>query len=486
MSKPSDFKNLSREEKLALLDALEEKKRRRLSARSTFVPHEGQLPVCKSDKYIRCVISGNSFGKTALCVNEALWAVQGYNPIKDKHYFVPANVVVVVDKGDKADSVWVKELRKWCVLKADQLKKNGKPYTSQIEFPNGSTITFMSHEMDELAFESLSDISAVIMDEMPPRHIFVALTRGQRDKHLQPWVLMASTMIAASWIHQHLYVPWSRGEREDVEFFTGSMRQNEQNLADGYIARFSRNLTEKEKLVRIDGGWGDIDGYALAHLFKRDVHVVPRYDWPATWPTVCVVDPAMRKPHVAILCGVTPKDQLVYIKEMRLKAPAADFARALKDFYKGYRVTDIVVDSLGSSDLTGSDGLLSFIAVLNKHGVRARATSYNEKDNEAFVSMVQDVLAIPQEPDNFGQMKPRLQIMGGCPGIIADIESVAFMKVKNSELWKPVLDIAEKDYLACFKYFLASIPRFGKGREKVIRAGSPGLTGKNAFGRKSP
>jgi hypothetical protein len=47
------------------------------------------------------------------------------------------------------------------------------------------------------------------------------------------------------------------------------------------------------------------------------------------------------------------------------------------------------------------------------------------------------------------------------------------------------LDIAEKDYLACFKYFLASIPRFNRGQEKIIRT-ARSFTGRKSFARKNP
>lgn len=470
-----DLSKLSRKEKLALLDAIDEKKRRKRNTIAAFTPHAGQRPIMLSRKYIRAVVCSNSFGKTALCANEAIFAIKGFNPIKGAYTPVPANVVVVLDKPEKVEEVWLKELRKWTNITEDQLHKKGKPYYSQISFDNGSTITFMFHEMNELSFESLSDISAIIMDEMPPRHIFIALTRGQRDKHLEPWVLIASTMIASSWVYKDLYIPWSKGEREDVDFFSGTIWDNEANLADGYIDRFSRNLTEKEKLVRLEGKFADIDGLALAHLFKRSTHIIEQPRWPITWPVMVVVDPAMRKPHVAIMVGITPENNLVYLKELRHKSTAPEFATKLKEFYSGYTVIDLICDSMGNSDLTGGDGMLSFIASLKKNGVPIRATTYEEKDDEAFINLIQSVLLIPEEPDNFGRQEPRLKIVESCRGIISDLETAAWVKERNTDQFKPKVDISQKDHLACLKYALAAQPRFSKGREEPIRAsGQPG------------
>lgn len=472
MSKGKDFSKLSREEKLKLLDAAEEKKRRVRETREAFTPHDGQLPICQSEKYIRGVVCSNSFGKTALCVNEALWAALGYNPVTKKTSFVPAHVVVVLDKPSKVEDPWLKEVRKWYNLREEQLDKEGKPYYSRIDFDNGSTISFMFHEQTELSFESISDISAIIMDEMPPRHAFIALTRGQRDKHLKPWVLIATTMISSSWMYKDLYIPWTKDERDDVEFFSGNMRQNEKNLADGYIERFSRNLTEKEKIVRIEGGWDQIDGLALAHLFKKDTHVIKPIRWPISWPVVIAIDPAMRKPHVACMVGITPENQYVYLKELRLKGGGKEFATALKQFYNGFRVTNIVCDSMGSSDLTGGDGVLSFIKVLQNNGIRVRPTRYDEKDDEAFISMIRDVLEIPEEADNFGKKLPKLRIIEGNKGIISDIETAAWVKIKNTEEFKPKIDITQKDHLACLKYALAEHPKF-QAQGKIIKSAGP-------------
>jgi hypothetical protein len=375
---------------------------------------------------------------------------------------------MVLDRPEKVADVVLKEMRKWFNVTEEMLHKRGKPFVSQVVFPNGSTINFMFHEQSELAFESLSDISAIIMDEMPMRSIFIALTRGQRDKHIKPKILLASTMIASSWIYKDLYMPWSRGEREDVDFFSGTMYDNELNLAEGYIDRFSRNLTEKEKEVRIYGRFSDIDGLAIAHLFRRDVHLIPRRQWSPSYPVVIAIDPAMRKPHVACMIGITPDDQLIYLKELRLKGAAREFAQRLKEFYAGHRVVDIVCDSMGSSDLTGGDGTLSFIRVLQDEGIRVRATTYSEKDDEAWTQMIQDVLLVPDEPDNFGKHTPKLTIVEDCKGIISDIETAAWVRERNTEEFKPKIDISQKDYLACLKYALASQPRFSKGKERVI------------------
>src|SRR5688500_9900156 len=110
-------------EKLEYYDLIQEKKRRLLEAREAYTPNSGQLAVHLSAAVLRAVFAGNGGGKTALGANEALWAALGYNPITKVKSKVPARVIVVLDKPDKVDTVWLPELKKWYPIKAEQLHK---------------------------------------------------------------------------------------------------------------------------------------------------------------------------------------------------------------------------------------------------------------------------------------------------------------------------------------------------------------------------
>lgn len=466
------IEGLTREQKLEMLDALEEKKRRLIDKREVYVPNAGQLPVHLSDKKIRAVFGANGMGKTAMGVNEALYAVLGYNPITKKTTTVPARVVVVLDRPEKVEQTFLPEIRKWFPLKEDQLHKKGKPYYSQITFANGSEIIFLFHDMEPMSMESI-ELDFAIFDEPCPRSLFVSLFRGGRKKHTNARFLFVGTPIAASWMRRELYDPWAKGERTDIECFRASTDVNKQNLADGYIESFKSVLTEKEQQVRLHGAFFDLDGLALAHLFNRKTHVIPPPRWPPGWPVVIALDPHPRKAHVGVMLGCTPDNELIALKEISSRAIPSQFAQDLKEWMKGYRVADIICDSFGSSELTGGDGNLSFIAVLRENGVRARATTYNEKSAEAWLTMITTCLAIPLEPDNFGKREPRLKVSSDLKGLINDIETVEYQRHKGIDELKPTLAIESKDFLAALKYALAAQPRYQKSSETVIRPQGP-------------
>lgn len=477
--------SLSDVEKLELIDLIDAVQKAALEDRPVYSPNEGQLQVHLSEAKIRAVFSGNGGGKTALGVNEAIWAATGYNPITKKHTDVPARVVVVLDQPRKIEDLWLPEIKKWFPLKQEQLHKRGKNYYEQIRFENGSEILFMFHDQDELAFESI-ELDWAIFDEPPPRKVYIGLRRGGRKKGRRSRFLIIGTPIAAAWLRKEIYEPWVRGEALDTECFRYSSFVNEKNLGTGELEAFSRSLSDKERQIRLHGQFFDLEGLALAHLFSRDTHVIPEPErWPNEWPCIVAVDPHPRKEHTAILLGVTKDNDLVVLKELASRAVPSQFARELRNFYQGYRVVDLVCDSLGSSELTGGDGNLSFIQVLKNNGVRIRATTYNEKLDESWIQMIHEVLAIPSEPDNFGNQEPRLKIVNTCKRTIDDVETVEWAKYRNIDEFKPKLAIESKDFLSCLKYALAAQPKFTKGHERIIKSPNVGWNRKEKRYQKS-
>lgn len=469
---------LTKEQKLELLAALEEKSRRKKLSRKAFTPHAGQLEVIKSTSSKRIVVSGNGWGKSSLGVNEALWALDGLNPITGLHTPVPSKVIIVLDSPEKVSDVWLPELRKWRHIEEPQLKKHGKPYYTEIAWPNGSSLRFYFHLQEELAFESVSNIDLCIFDEPPSQNIWVALLRGGRQKNRQARYLLIGTPLSKNWLRTY-YVEWQKGNFPDTEFFRGSTNQNEQNLSDGYITEFSRHLTEQEKRTRLHGEFFNTDGLALAKLFKREQHVIPSSQLPEeykqSWPHVISFDPHANKPTHGCLLAVGPNDRKYYVAEFSKKIIARELANWLKsNWLCEYRIVDIISDSSGQADFSGGEAFKSFIEVLNECGIRVRGTSYNEKKDDEFLTRIQEALYIPDGGE------PKLQILMGCTGIIRDIENVQWKPQKGTEEYQPKLEIGNKDYLACLKYALAANLTFDNSKRKVIRPSKPSPWSGNA------
>lgn len=477
---------LTKEEKIARIEALREKKRRMLKAKPTYIPNKGQEAVHKDDKRIRFVASGNGGGKTCLGVQEAIWWATGYNPLTKIKTKVPATVVVVLDSPAKVGDVWLEEIKKWYPFEELDLRKNGKPHISEVGFTNGSRIVFMFHLMEELAFEGIQ-VDYCIFDEPPPRHVFIGLMRGARKKGAKPRFLFIGTPLGQPWLYQEIWKPAEEGERTDIGLHRFSTEVNAKNLADNYIEEFSRNLSEKEKRARLFGEFAHLEGLALAHMLDKDIHVVKRFPWPNGRPVVIAIDPHHSKPHHAIMLGSIGDGRLYYIKELSSRLAPESFARELRDWYQGYKVLDIICDSFGEIPGTGGDGNMSFSDKLRQMGVRCRATDFKDKSDEAFINKIKQVLEIPREADNLGRKVPILAVFDDCQGIIRDIENVTWQKRKREEGFKERLEISNKDFLACLKYALTTQIIFMVDklrRPQAIKSKNPSPWGRTAINHK--
>lgn len=477
MDRLEKLSKLSREEKLRLLDLYGEKKRRLKKGGLAYKPNSGQLQIHQSDKRERYVFSGNSFGKTTCLVNEIVWAATGYNPITDTYTKVPAKIICVIDDPDKIGLKIIPEMQKWSSIQDEWLQKVGKPYYSEIRFPNGSFVKFITWGMEAMKAESI-ELDYLFCDEPLPKYLYTALTRGMREKGSKKKTLVVGTPLTAPWLRIEIFEPWSKGELDYVECFTFDSELNKENLDWEEQERFFAKLSPEERRIRKEGGFFDLSGLALAHLFKRNQHVIEAFPWPRNWPCVVAIDPAGSKPNVASMLGVDQHGQLYYIKELSLKIAPRDFARKLKEWYKDYPVIDIVCDSLGSGETTGGDGLTSFIDVLRDEGVRARPTTYYEKEDERWINLIKEFLYI--DPDKEGA-RPRLEIFYGNNGIVTDIENVQWVKYKNQDIFKPKLDITKKDYLATLKYALATNLSYNKRRAPTHTSGPVGWRDRSIY-----
>lgn len=463
----SKLAKLTREQKLALLDAVNEKKRRAREARQAFKPHAGQAPIIKDDHNKRIVVCANGFGKTALGVNEAMWALDGFNPETGKHTPVPSKVIVLLDAPEKVADVWLPELKKWRDIKDEQLSKRGKPYVTEIAWPNGSVLRFMFHLQEEMAFESLES-DFVVLDEPCPRNVWIALLRSGRKKARKARFLLIGTPIAQAWLREY-HTEWEKGNYPDTMFFRGETAQNAANLAEGYIEEFSKHLTEAERRTRLHGEFFNTDGMALAGLWKREQHLVREGDLPPNyqrdWPHVIAIDPHPNKPTYAVILAASPNGRRYYVGEIALKVVPREFASWLRaNWLTTHRVVDIICDNSGQADYTGGEGFASFIEVLNKNGVRVRATTYDEKSADDFMERLQEGLFIPANGE------PLLQfILGKSAGVVKDIENVQWKKQKGTEEFQAKLEIGNTDYLACLKYALATNLTFENAKRKIIK-----------------
>lgn len=470
-----NIKGLSREEKIARLAAIQEKKRRIRKARPSLTPHPAQLKVIRSPALERYLFCGNGFGKTALLVNEIHWAATGHNPITGAHTPVPAIIYLVIDDPGKMEQLIIPEYKKWFELDDNQLHKGGKAYVSRISYSNGSVVYILTHEVNMLKIEGV-EMTHLFFDEPPPRHVYTGLKRGGRIKGHPVRVFLAGTPLYQAWLRTEIYEKWTEGRLSDVECFGGSTSDNP-HLEQSYITRFGEGLSDEQKLVRFQGHFFDLSGQALAHLWDESKHIIPsnKFIWEkGEWPCVIAMDPHPSKAHVAVLLGIDKDARMYVIAEHARKAVAREFVKDLINLgWFSYRVVDCVYDSLGSGDTTSGEGFKSFGAVVNEvleeaDLGRARPTTFDDKSDEAFIERIRDALAVPTETDSYGLRIPKLRFLEAAKGSIRDIKQVQWTRDKKAGENKPKLDITHKDFLACIKYALAANLYVGKHKARSV------------------
>lgn len=471
-----NLKALTREQKLKLIEFEEEKKRRAKNKKQGYEPHEGQTKVHVDKARERWVLCGNGWGKSAALTQEVHAAATGYNPWTKETTKVPARIVVILDSPEKIKDQFFYEYRKWFPVNEDNFHKDGKPYTRRYTYDNGSEVTFMFFEMEEMKFEGISDIDYIFSDEPMPRSVYIALYRSTRGKDSQPRLLMCGTAISQAWIRREVWLPWSRGETKNISCYQFSSEQNRQNLREGFIEEFAGKLTAAERKVRMDGGFFSTEGLALAELLDTKKHLIAPFDIPPDWPHILICDFHPRKAHVFLLICADKDDNVYVIDEWSSRKTPQDLAIQMHERWGQHRIVDIVCDSLGSSELTGGMGNLSFIQALNQIWReeeipwRVRATTWAEKQDEAWMQLIQSHLVIPRIPDNYGNCLPKLRIFDTCRALWHDLENVSWLRYKGMEENKPKLDMVMMDYLSCLKYGLAARPRYGYAKDRVVKS----------------
>lgn len=438
-----NLSKLSRVEKEALLKQLKNKE---LLAQErvleSFKPHAGQAAFLSSDKKIRCMFSGNGFGKTTALTIDLVYAHLERHPHRDtagvRHSWF------LITGFDKVEDYW-NEIKRWCPPSLlPTPNKMGTSAIKRLEWPNGSVTTFYSHDQDSGKMEG-TNIDALFCDEPPPRPLWVAAYRGLRNNPAY-YIVIAGTPIAEPWLFTEIYQPWALKKDPNIFIIQGATFDNPY-LSKQWIDDFRSRLTEDEVRTRIHGEFQHLQGRVFKE-FTRQTHVYSFQKWPTDWPVYMAVDPHPRKPHTALWLGVTNDDVMVIIDELSVEGDIETFANAVKKKEKdaGYKIISRRIDNSGSGTDWNRD---SFIAQLSKLGIRTSPMRKSEKDVASSIQKIKLLLKNGQ-----------LRFLENCLNTVSDMELYAWQDYKNSS----VSGVNEKprkihdDFIDPLRYIIVSNP----------------------------
>lgn len=373
-----------------------------------------------------------------------------------------------------------------------------------------STIQFMSHEQDPSDFAS-GDFHIVLHDE-PTKHA-IWVENQARTMRVNGVMMLAMTWpddpaIPVDWIFDELYEPAQPGPRKSPHhaWVELSTRHN-RNLDQRAIEIQAQNWDAGTRHTRLEGRpirfsnrihplftdvpmWWSFDAAKVVEPFENDLgrpvcpetgstHLIEfvhcaDFDPSRLWPTVFIIDPHPRKPHMFCWVQITPEDDYDIILEDELDGTTdqiAERVREVEDTF-GLQVFKRLMDpNMGmQASAAGRDRESSWQQEFGESGLMCDLAS----DSDVGRGRINEYLM----PDRY-TLRPRIRVATRCSNMIHQMKRYCWDEHKRA-LDK---DLKQKpkakydDYPTMLKYLMNELPTFRAmldGPKVIHRAGMRG------------
>ena len=329
---------------------------KRQEGMSWYVPNQMQLRAHQCAARTILYVGGNRSGKSTWGAMELCFHLTREYPDwfpMERRLTHPIKAVVVCTEFPIVERVIEPKLMAY-LPHAYIAKRRRTPqgYLSRMICKDGSTVDFLTSEMDDMAFES-ADWDVYWGDEPQKKTKYYAIQRGLVDR--KGMTLLTFTPLTEPWIKEELV---DKADGQKVACFTVNIRDNkftiqgEPILTEDAIQEFEAKLPEDVKLTRISGQFFHLRGLVYP---EYDSHVhewvdcnepgrVLKYQYPD--PVVCVLDPHDRLPHHAIWVWVDRQDNLFVDRELIFHGTLKELAQKLlvTEAQAGYRMKRRLID----------------------------------------------------------------------------------------------------------------------------------------------
>ena len=327
-------------------------KRRKERGIEFYIPNARQLEVHQSTARTRLYVAGNRSGKSTVGATELCFGLTRNYPDyfpRERRFTHPIKAVVVATEYPIIDRVIEPKLMAY--LPKDyirKLRRTPQGFLSKLVCTDGSTVDFLSNEMDDLAFES-ADWDFYWGDEPQKKTKFFAIQRGLVDRRGQ--TLLTFTPLTEPWILEEL-VNVADGKR--IAVITGDTRDNLRDtqgnpiLSEESIAEFEAKMPDDLRQTRIHGKFFHLRGLvypefdASTHTWRETPNL--KYQYPD--PVVCVLDPHDRLPHHVVWLWLDRQDTHYVDRELVFTGTLPNLRKAivLLEAQAGYRMAKRLVD----------------------------------------------------------------------------------------------------------------------------------------------
>lgn len=330
----------SRQQKIAYLELLEEKKRRIAADPLKYLQrHDKQNEAHKAKQAIRALFWGNRVGKTEWGGQEVAEYATQHHPYRQM--IAPFEIWSACPSFDVQEHTTQKKLLNY--LPHDQIKHisylRGKIIKS-IVLKNGVTIQFKSYEQGREKFQG-AGVRLIWFDEEPPRDIweesFVRVEAGQ-----QLDVILTMTAVKGmTWVYDNIYLDTANPDL----FISEAGWDDNPWLTEKQKEQMSRGLSPEAIMVRRHGKFVKRVGMVCA-WWERSKHV-RHYDYlDPSWTWYEILDGGWSDPAAWLLIGVDHDNNVHVTEGFRRKQLKPKKIKELRDRKKGnLRITQGWIDN---------------------------------------------------------------------------------------------------------------------------------------------
>ena len=439
--------------------------------RFVYKPFPHQDVVHQSQAKVRAVFAGNQSGKSYMAAQDDVWLATGRHPYR-QWWEPPVKIRVVADGFKEMVEGFLEPLYKSIIhpkyLVDGSWEKSYSRGDHLLTLVNGSEIQFMSFRQGEQGqgpqkFAAVQ-LHRVRFEEQGSKDIWdesmLRLARYNGDA----MICYTPVRGKGSWYYDGIYEPWQRGERPDVECFTGWSTDDNLSIPREAIESTFAGMDAQTVRIRRHGEWIDLGG-GVYPMFRRDVHFVP-FDVERVkkcTPTV-IIDPHPSKATAVLWCGVGADERMFAYREYRAKKTIAEICDDIRRLSNEYRedVRRFFIDPHWGWENTEIGK--SYQQLFHDNGIPVQAAS---KEKWSGIEQMRELL-VPSPTAN----RAMFEVMDTCERLAWEFEHYSFKEQTPAQASRDRLatDDVDDDLVTCARYFVQTNPRF-QGKRPRLGAG---------------
>ena len=349
------------ERKLKAIDD-EIARRRREYGIKYFVPNRPQLKATQSGARIVCYTGGNRGGKSTAgaeflsghlsrtypgCECHGEW----FNEEKRFPVGRSLKALVVATSFQKIEEVIEPKLMSLLPKTLIQRVVRGQMgYLRRVELKDGSKITCLSGDQDDMEFES-ADWDIAWIDEPMSHAKFIAIMRGLLDR--RGLMILTFTPTIEPWMKDEFL---DKADGKFIDVVEADTYENTEDihgspiLTKQSIEEFEKTMSEDEKETRIHGKFFHLRGIVYKNF--GDVHYADEFSYEedckkqGKLPVICVLDPHDRRPHHVIWAYLDTEGDIHVDYELVTHCELDELARRIRQVEKerGYKMRRRLID----------------------------------------------------------------------------------------------------------------------------------------------